>query len=319
VNVGYMQEFMKRYRENPTGAAAWAAAKVEGISPKTLKAATAVGAKWDDMMSVLVRSKEFTETFHGPLLFLHELEVQLKAGMPQREAEQAAAYITKRVLPGKSERSQAVTAFGKHPASALVAPFIGFKSEMFRSVAETWMVIQEELESDSPVIRANGRRRLAWTTLVQGGITVILPLLWKALSGITDDEDQLIRASLPAYAKNSSYWYYHDKANKSISLMDMTYVIPWSINFDTMTQIVSAVAAKDSRPEDIPAIFGRFFGEELVGEQIVAGKVFDLMRNKDESTGNEIWRNDEDMGAKLFKAGEHVLWGVPSLRKSRPG
>ncbi len=314
VNISYMREFMKQYREDPLGALDWAAAKGEDISPEAMEGLRKVGSKWGGMVDVLSRTSEFTETYIGPLIFLNELDALTKAGVPQLEAEQEAARITKMVTPGRTEVSQAVTGFSKHPISALIAPFIRFKSEMFRTVVNTWKIGLEHANSENPELRAHGYRRLAAAGIIQGGVTIALPLILQALSGISDEEDQLIRASMPSYAKNSSFWY-RRTADGGLQTWDMTFTIPYSINYDAFTRAFKA--AVKGRWEDVPPAFGRLISDEIVGEQIVAGTLLDLSRNKDEATGNEIWRSDEDFGSKLYKAAEHVALGgyTPAVLK----
>ena len=306
VNISYMREFMKQYRDNPLGAAEWAAAKGENISPEAMEALRKAGSGWGKLVDTLSRTSEFTETYIGPLIFLNELDALVKAGMPQLEAEQEAARITKMVTPGRTEVAQAVTGFSKHPVSALVAPFLRFKSEMFRTVVNTWVIGYQHLKSENPALRAHGMRRLASAGIIQGGVTIMMPLVLQLLRGISDEEDQLIRAAMPNYAKNSSFWYFRND-DGSLQTWDLTFTIPYSINYDVMTQSLKALV--NGRLSDIPPIWARLVTDEIIGEQIVAGTLLDVARNKDETTGNEIWLDVDGWSERSYKAAMHVVEG----------
>jgi len=133
-----------------------------------------------------------------------------------------------------------------------------------------------------------------------------MSFILQAIAGISDDEDQAIRAAMPSYSKNSTFWYYR-KNDGTLTTVDLTFTIPYSLNFDVFTQSIKAVM--NNRMGDIPEIWTRLVTDEIIGEQIVAGTLMDVARNKDQNTGNEIWLEVDGLGDRMTKSALHVFNG----------
>jgi hypothetical protein len=311
-NISYLRDFLQRYRDNPIGALDWAAEQGMKISPDVV-AALGKGKKgWDKMVEYLGRTAEATETIQNTAVFLNEYQAIRDSGLYDTEAEieQEAARRTRMVVPTKSETNQAVNQFSKHPISALIMPFARFKTEMIRNVVNTyklgWDDVKRGRELGNDVLLDHGLKRLASAAAVHGAMTVIAPLILQRLAGISDDEDKAIREAMPSYSKNSSFWYQRGD-DGSIRTWDLTFSNPFSFTFDPLTQAIRAARTGDYK--DLPEIIQRFVTEEFMGENVVAGNVLDVNRNRDETTGMPIWLDSDDFGAKIAKGAEHILAG----------
>lgn len=315
--ITYLRDFLKKYRENPTGAMDWAAEKGMKISPEAVETLGKLKkGGWDKMVEFLGNSAEFTETIPNVAIYLNELDALVESGVyaTQQEAEQEAARRTKMVTPSKSEASQAVKGFAKNPLSALIAPFLFFKTEMVRTVVNTYRLAFEDLKSDNEVLKTHGAKRLASAAMVHGALTVLMPLVLQKVAGLGDDEDKAIRAAMPSYSKNSSFWYDRND-DGTITTWDLTFANPFSLNFDVLTQLIRASRSRDW--SEMPQIIKRFVTEEMLGEQVVAGNILDVNRNIDESTGMPIWLETDDFSDRLTKGAAHIIGGsyTPTIGK----
>lgn len=309
--IQYLRDFLTRYRQNPLGAMDWAAEQGMKISPEAVKALGKGKSGWNKMVDFLGRTAEFTETWQNTAIYLHELQAMKDTGLyTEQEAEQEAARRTKMVTASKSEASQALNAFSKHPVSALIAPFARFKSEMVRTVVNTYRLgiadVKKGRELNNDVLVDHGLQRLASAATIHGLVSILVPLILQRIMGISDDEDKAIRAAMPEYSKNSSFWYDRN-ADGGIRTWDLTFANPFALLADPLTQMIRATRTGDAA--EIPKAAQRFFTEELLGENILAGNVLDLSRNRDETTNMPIWLESDDTTEKMLKGAMHLVEG----------
>jgi hypothetical protein len=207
-----------------------------------------------------------------------------------------------------------VTAFTKSPLMVLVAPFIRFKADMLRTTWNTYKLGIQDLLSDNEVLRLHGIHRLSSAALMHAGVTVALPLIMQYFADVSDEEDKAIREGMPAYSRHSTF-YYKRNEDGTIRTYDMSFALPTSFVFDSFTQGIKAIRRDDL--SEIPAIATRFVTEEVLGEQIVAGKVLDVTRNVNESTGMPIFYETDGMAERFTKSAMHIIEGsyVPQAIK----
>lgn len=329
VNIGTLRQFADNFQKDPNkfleimqGKIAEHSTKAAETFGKARGAAAAASVYAGKPVEFLTNLSEVTETFGKLAIYFNELEVYRKAytqdnkaaGMTDEEAsanaeqmaKQKAAEICNRVYPTKGERIQAIRAFTDSPWSALIAPFAGFKSEMFRTVINTYDVAREQMRSDNPIIQAQGKRRLASAMAVHVAITSVLPVLLSSLAGIDDEEKRSIREAMPSYAKNSNFFFIRD--GKNLVSLDATFANPFSLVIDPFTSMGRAIGSGDF--SDIPGIVSRTVSDELLGENIAFGRVMDVRRNQDETTGRPIYLPTDTPLDKTMKSMMHVFNGA---------
>jgi hypothetical protein len=76
---------------------------------------------------------------------------------------------------------------------------------------------------------------------------------------------------------------------------------------DTFARSFPAMAKGDM--DAVAGTIGRFFSEELLGENIVSGKMMDVARNVDEGTGQNIYLSTDSFADKTLKIVDHVVAG----------
>ena len=259
---------------------------------------------------------ELSETLYNIVVYENELSKlrEAKFGTEQQMKQEAADRMRK-LLPSHSEQSQAVREFTKAPIAALVAPFIRFKTDMIRTTVNTYQLAISDMKSGNPVLAKYGRERLASAFAVDALLTAVVPQIFQAVMGIGDDEDEAIRSAMPDYAKNSNFIYTLDRETGELTTWDLTYLNPMSFVVDPFVNMYRAIASGD--PEEIPSIAARTVGQEFLGENVLAGLVIDVKRNKDDTTGKSIYLETDSQKDQILKSIAHVVNGAynPAVAK----
>lgn len=274
-------------------------AKTPGAS-----AIAATGELMAKSTGLIQASAEFTETIAHPIVYFGNLEVE-KAAMEEefgpnydlKEAKRRAAARTLRIMPTRTERSQGVEAFTRNPIGAVVAPFVGFKADMFRCTVNHVKQITEDYNSGNAALRGHAKAHAAsFGAVVSASIAV--PLIFRAIFGIGDDEDEALRAALPSYSKNSQF----------IPIISGDEVMLWDLTFaNPMSLITDPITATIARPTDVANIWMRHMATDLIGENITSGALMDWNRNRDENTGLPIYFESDPLATKLQKGVWHVV------------
>lgn len=302
-----VQSLMQQYDTDPVGAVD----KMHALMAERWPAAAALFGKGRDAqakaLDALGNLAAMSEGFVSHAAFEDNVRMLTKAKFgTQEDIFREAARRTLRVTPARSESPQALTAFTQSGLGALVAPFIRFKADMVRI---TWNLFADaitDMKSDNPVIRAHGQKVFASASTVVVGLTSVLPMIAAAVAGIGDDEDRAIRAALPDYAKNSSFIYWRDPKNpKQFLTFDLTFLNSYSFVVDPFTQAFTSI--RRGRFNELPELVARTFGQEIFGENVVAGAVMDVKRNIDEGTKRPIYLESDTFGDKTQKSLAHIF------------
>lgn len=316
VDTNYLREMYEQYGSDQETFAA----KIQELVAKGSKNAAEKFGKVREGTSAageyIGKIWEFTETLYNVVVFENELGKLREAGFgTEQQMKQEAADRMRMLLPSHSEQSQGVREFTKSPVAALVAPFIRFKTDMIRTTVNTYRLAIKDMKSGNPVLAKYGRERLASALAVDAVLTAIVPQIMQAVMGIGDDEDEAIRSAMPDYAKNSNFIYYLDRSTGELTTWDLTYLNPMSFVIDPFVNMYRAVASGDA--EEIPAIAAQTVGQEFLGENVLAGLVIDVKRNKDQTTGKSIYLDTDTDAEKVRKSIAHVVGGAytPAVAK----
>lgn len=302
-----VQSLMQQYDTDPVGAVD----KMHALMAERWPAAAALFGKGRDAqakaLDALGNLAAMSEGFAAHAVMENNIKMltEAKFGTPE-EIFREAARRTLRTTPARSEAPQFITAFTQNGLSALVAPFVRFKSDMVRITANLFADSYADMKSDNPIIKAHGRKTMASALTVVVGLTSVLPMIAAAVAGIGDDEDRAIRAALPDYAKNSSFIYWRDPKNpKQFLTFDLTFLNSYSFVVDPFTQGFTSI--RRGRFNELPELVARTFGQEIFGENVVAGAVMDVKRNIDEGTKRPIYLESDTFGDKTQKSLAHIF------------
>lgn len=213
------------------------------------------------------------------------------AGMSDTQIKRLAARKVVMTSQAYSQAPPAVAAFTKSGLGLVFAPFIRFKMEVPRIVINTFKLAKEEIDSGNPVLVRRGRLRMGSMIGTLGVLSSALPMVMAALSGIGDEEDEAMRASIPDYLRGHTFFYFGQ--GKNLKSIDLTYVNPYSLIVDPFLRAYENIRRGEFTEAGAALAIG-FVRDQYLDDQILSGAVRDATRNVNPSTGKPIWNNGAD-------------------------
>lgn len=226
--------------------------------------------------------------------------------------EQYAADKVNRTFPGSSEMVDPVKAFQKLPLALAVVPFIGWKSEVFRTMVSTPALAISEIKEGGVMTRRGIQRlvgfsaTLAFAPAIVGAIAAVV---FRALAGGEEEERELtpmekwaLRQALPKWQQGHSL-YAHKLKDGSLRYIDMTYMLPHTQVTDPVNIIVDGL--RTGKGVDGSRL-AQYIASEWFGEQIAAGAVISAANNKDDFD-RPIWLQSDPANVKLGKIVSHLF------------
>jgi hypothetical protein len=124
-----------------------------------------------------------------------------------------------------------------------------------------------------------------------GVVSSALPMILAALSGIGDEEDEALRASMPWYLRGHTFFY--SGKGKDLESWDLTYLNPFSLVVDPFLRAYEHIRSGEFTRAG--AAFARgFILEQYLDDQILSGAVTNASNNMNPSTGRAIWTRGAD-------------------------
>jgi len=220
-----------------------------------------------------------------------EVGVNNLAAMSDTQIKRLAARKVVMTSQAYSQAPPAVTEFTKSGLGLLFAPFIRFKVEVPRIVINTYKLASEEIASGNPVLVRRGQIRMISMTGTIGVLSSALPMILAALSGIGDEEDEAMRASIPDYLRGHTFFYY--RWNGELKSVDLTYVNPYSLLVDPFLRAYENIRSGEFTEAGAALALG-LVRDQYLDDQILAGAVSEARRNLNPSTGKPIWNKGAD-------------------------
>ncbi len=220
-----------------------------------------------------------------------KVRVNNLANMSDTQIKRLAARKVVMTSQAYSQAPPAVAAYTKSGLGLLFAPFIRFKMEVPRIVINTYKLASEEIASGNPVLVRRGKTRMIWMTGTIGVLSSALPMILAALSGIGDEEDEAMRASIPDYLRGHTFFYY--RWNGELKSVDLTYVNPYSLLVDPFLRAYENIRSGEFTEAGAALALG-LVRDQYLDDQILAGAVSEARRNLNPSTGKPIWNKGAD-------------------------
>lgn len=215
--------------------------------------------------------------------------------MLESELDRKVAGIVRDVLPTYSLAPQVIQKLRKFP---FMAPFVTFTSEVVRVAYNTVRIGAQEVKD--PVTRKIGISRLVGAASAAALFPAISMVL-KQLLGFDDDDEDSLRELLPDWQKNSQLILTGKDGHGKISYIDVSYLDPYGYLKQPFTAFGRARSNQEILANTLQAVFSPIFSE-----QILAGSIIDVRRNKTES-GREIYSPQDSWQDQAQKATAH-LW-----------
>mgnify|MGYP003131230637 FL=1 len=254
------------------------------------------------------------DSFFKIAMFENELRVLREAQAAETDAEselgrmneqqlkKEAARKVLRTTQAYSEAPPIVKAFQRSPVGALFAPFVRFKADVIKVMYNTPKVAFEEINSENPILKKRGFQRLRGFGFTIGGLSTALPVLMRFIFGVSDDEDEAIKASGPRWARYQNPIYFRTPDGK-LRTLTLTYLNPFSPVTESMTATAGEILNPDANPESaLEALFNSFIFDQYLDDQIFSSAIIQAKSGVNETTGERIFVEGVDTGlAKTVK------------------
>jgi len=213
---------------------------------------------------------QFSDAAHRVMGF-YALKRQYGEAHPDwtpQQLDAKAAELVSRIYPTYSRVGEGVKKLGSR--IPLVGTFVQFPAEVVRTTISTLQLIREELAD--PATRQVGANRLA-RVVAAASIPAAAGAASRLMTGVSRDDEQDARLFLPPWSENADIlWMERDK-DGSLRYVDTSYSDPHSY-------LKKPVRAFLRGEEQGPADAAKEFFAPFASEEILAGKLIDLARNR---------------------------------------
>ena len=244
---------------------------------------------------------------------LNAIEQHFGDGKTTEEKEVMAARKVKLTFPSHSQRYDPVKAFGRSSAAMLVVPFIGWKSEVFRTMSNTPRLAAQEIREGGSMAVRGVRRLLGFTsTLAVGGsaIGVAITALFQFFTDDEEEEDRKLtpeelaslRESLPLWQRGHTLHSRLLKGGK-VQFVDLSSLMPYSQLTDMGQIIYDGIRTGEGIGTSRLA---SYVATQLLGTQIASTAVFEAANNEDDF-GNPIYVETDTAPVKMGRMFDHLV------------
>lgn len=262
-------------------------------------------AYFENEVSTLTKAKEAdiregrTESFYAKLS-----DYEIKREAARKVLATAQSYSEAPPIVRESVRT----------VGMFIAPFLRFKTEVPRIIYNTYTEALAEIRSGNPVMVSRGRKRFTGMTTVLGVWSAAIPTAVQMLMGIGEDEDEVLRSTVPEYSRDNTFFYF--PWGEKLRSMDFTFLNPFASVIDPFLRAGEHIFR--GNPVDAMVSFTNAFMSQYLDMQIFSGAVLDTIYNKDSSTGQPIYYDSDKLNI-FGKSLEYILLKVytpPTLEKA---
>lgn len=252
-------------------------------------------------------------------VFYYERGELVKAypNMTEAELDTEAAKKVKLTMPGHIEQLNLVKSFNRNPLSLLIFPFARWKTEVLRTLVNTYKLGYSEIRSGNPRMVKRGMQRVASNmAVVTVGSTLAGMILSQAFAKLIDDEDEeknkstkiddpamiaALRLALPEWQRGHTLNV--STNGKEVRVVDMTAMMPYSAVSDSINIIREGLAT--GKGVDAKGI-ASYWGNQFIGSQIAANAVMEVFRNED-TFGKAIYQETDSLSSTSVKVLTHIM------------
>jgi hypothetical protein len=187
-----------------------------------------------------------------------------KAGFAREEAEVEAARRVRDCYPTYSMVGHGIRWLSRFP---LAGTFVSFPAEIVRTTSNMIRLVQSDLRSDNPGLRAIGARRLVGMVSVTAAFAA-LGILSRAALGIDDDEDEAVRELAPPWSRNSVLLYTGRDADGALQYFDLSFLDPYGYLKRPLLALMRDEPWKEAAAESLKEALVPFLGVDIGAEAI---------------------------------------------------
>ena len=234
-------------------------------------------------------------------LFMFEAE---KARYKRNGAYQSDQQIADIVLDTYQNYDRVGRGWDRIRQFPFLGPFVSFPAEVVRTVGNSAILANKEINSTNLGERKIGYQRVAGMMTTITGISAAMAASM-IRHGITDDEDTAYREMMPPWDKNSML-IYTSRGDGVVRYLNTSYTNPYAYLMDPIMAVIKGV----QNEEEALQIAGRSLAElfsPILSKELFAQAVIEFGTNQ-KSTGSEVYNPQDKFGTKIQKSLLH-FWG----------
>ena len=213
-----------------------------------------------------------------------------------RMSEEKAADIVRATMPTYSLVPKIIKELRRVP---LVGTFVSFPAEVIRTTGNTLALAAREMKGSDT--RAIGVKRMAGI-LTAASITGIASTISRNLAGVDKQDERDMRRFVAPWSKNSDLMVLENKGSGVYTYVDVGFSDPYNYLKKPITALLKGDDIGDASWEGIVQLVEPFLGEELL-----ASRLTDIVRNKKKDSGAEVYEPAAELGDRM-KAQFKYLW-----------
>ena len=226
-------------------------------------------------------------------------KARYRKAMPEAseaEIERLTAEIVRNTYPTYSMVPRGIKWVRRFPATGA---FVSFPAEVVRTAGNTLNQIQKELRSDNSGVKKIGAQRLAGA-LAAASAPAAIATASRMLMGISDEDDEDFRHFVAPWSRNSTIVYLGRSGDGNLLWVDMSYTNP----YEYLQKPLTALMRGDDWTEQVIEA-GQEAGSPFFGEEILAGKIVDLLRNRTQ-TGGRVFNPESNWDSVAMDMAQHI-------------
>ena len=214
--------------------------------------------------------------------------------MAPGDLEKRAATTVRRTWPTYSLVPRGIKLLRRFP---LLGPFVSFPAEGVRVTANTFRLVLEELAD--PATRGIGAQRLVGLMLVAIALPVAIQAM-RDMMGVTKDDEDDLRQLVPPWSENGALLIVN-RDRETVRYVDLSYVDPFSVIRKPLIALLRNEPWEERLAEAASEV-----GKPFLGEELLAGRIADLARNRT-AQGFEVWNPADTPERQAAAAVGHLL------------
>jgi len=245
---------------------------------------------------------QYGDDFWKIIGFENEKADLVKAGFTPERAEEEAAARVRNTYPTYSLVGKAPQWLARFPA---VGSFVAFPAEVIRTSLNMLRYVASDFKN--PQLRPLAIRRAVGLAFASS-FTWALQAITRGMFGVDDDEDEAVRQMSPPWSQNSNLFYAGRDERGNIQYYDASFLDPYNWWKRPLVSLLR------NQPIDDAAISG--LGEMLkpfLGQDIAAGVILDIYKNKRSDTGSEVFNQFATTGEQSVEIAKYLSNLLPGF------
>jgi hypothetical protein len=220
----------------------------------------------------------------------------------EAELEAEAAVRTRGGFPTYSEIPPAIQKIRMQP---FVGPFMSFFYEAVRTQVMNVKYAAQEMNGPTLAHKKYAAKRIGGHLAATIGMGYVVQELFKALSGISDEEEENVRSLMADYEKDGQFIFWRDE-EKQIQYINLSFNNPYATTTD-QTLALLGISGADDTSGLVDNIISRSIAmlAPFTSETIIAQAVIDQTRNET-IYGTQVFNPEASLDEQVVDRVSHI-------------